>query len=118
MAKKSAADQLKHFKQRLEASKRWRKDDGYDATWRRMTDMYKGHHYEDFRDEDRLLVNIAFATINIIAPNISVNYPKITVNATNPENAANAVIAEAVVNYWWRYKGYSYRVPPCSKRHR
>lgn len=104
MAKKSAADNLKTYKQRLEASKRWRKDEGYDATWRRMTDMYKGHQYEDFRDEDRLLVNIAFSTINIIAPNISVNFPKITVNATNPENAANAVIAEAVVNYWWRYK--------------
>ena len=104
MAKKSAADQLKTYKQRLEASKRWRKDEGYDATWRRMTDMYKGLQYEDFRTEDRLSINIAFATINIIAPNISVNYPKISVNATNPANAANAVIAEAVVNYWWRYK--------------
>ena len=104
MAKKSAYDSLKHYKQRLEASKRWRKDDGYDATWRRMTDMYKGLQYEDFRTEDRLSINIAFATINIIAPNISVNYPKISVNATNPVNAANAVIAEAVVNYWWRYK--------------
>ena len=104
MAKKSSYDHLKHYKQRLEASKRWRKDDGYDATWRRMTDMYKGLQYEDFRTEDRLSINIAFATINIIAPNISVNYPKISVNATNPTNAANAVIAEAVVNYWWRYK--------------
>jgi hypothetical protein len=104
MAKKSSYDHLKHYKQRLEASKRWRKDDGYDATWRRMTDMYKGLQYEDFRTEDRLSINIAFATINIIAPNISVNYPKIAVNATNPANAANAVIAEAVVNYWWRYK--------------
>jgi hypothetical protein len=35
---------------------------------------------------------------------VSVNFPKITVNAVNPDNAANAVIAEAVVNYWWRYK--------------
>ena len=104
MAKKSSYDHLKHYKQRLEASKRWRKDDGYDATWRRMTDMYKGLQYEDFRMEDRLSINIAFATINIIAPNISVNYPKISVNAVNPANAANAVIAEAVVNYWWRYK--------------
>lgn len=104
MAKKSAYDSLKQYKQRLDASKRWRKDDGYDATWRRMTDMYKGLQYEDFRTEDRLSINIAFATINIIAPNISVNYPKIAVNATNPANAANAVIAEAVVNYWWRYK--------------
>lgn len=104
MAKKSNYDSLKEYKQRLDASKRWRKTDGYDALWRRMTDMYKGKQYEDYRHEDRLLINIAFATVNIIAPNISVNYPKITVNATNPANAANAVIAEAVVNYWWRYK--------------
>jgi hypothetical protein len=104
MAKKSASDQLKMYKQRLEASKRWRKDEGYDEVWRRLTDLYKGHQYEDYRDEDRLLVNIAFSTINIIAPNISVNFPKIAVNAVKPENAANAVIAEAVVNYWWKHR--------------
>jgi hypothetical protein len=104
MAKKSAADQLKAYKQRLEASKRWRKDEGYDEVWRRLTDLYKGHQYEDYRDEDRLLVNIAFSTINIIAPNISVNFPKIAVNAVKPENAPNAVIAEAVVNYWWKHR--------------
>lgn len=104
MARKSAADYLKQYKQRLEASKRWRKDEGYDATWRRMNDMYKGQHYEDYRNEDRLLVNIAFSTVNIIAPNISVNFPKITVNAVNPDNAPNAVVAEAVVNYWWKYR--------------
>ena len=66
MAKKSAYDSLKHYKQRLEASKRWRKDDGYDATWRRMTDMYKGLQYEDFRTEDRLSINIAFATADAL----------------------------------------------------
>jgi hypothetical protein len=104
MAKKSAADYLKNYKQRLEASKRWRKDEGYDATWRRMNDLYKGQHYEDYRNEDRLLVNIAFSTVNIIAPNIAVNFPKITVNSVSPDNAANAVIAEAVVNYWWRHR--------------
>ena len=104
MARRSAADYLKQYKQRLEASKRWRKDEGYDATWRRMNDMYKGQHYEDYRNEDRLLVNIAFSTVNIIAPNISVNFPKITVNAVNPDNAPNAVVAEAVVNYWWKYR--------------
>ena len=72
MAKKSVADYLKGYKQNIDASRRWRKDEGYDATWRRLVDMYRGHHYEDFRDEDRLLVNIAFSTVNIISPNISV----------------------------------------------
>jgi len=104
MAKKSVGDYLKGYKQSVEASRRWRKDEGYDATWRRLVDMYRGHHYEDFRDEDRLLVNMAFSTVNIISPNISVNFPKITVNSNKPEEAAQAVVAEAVVNYWWRHK--------------
>ena len=104
MAKKSAADHLKHYKQRLEASKRWRKNDGYDALWKRMNDLYRGKHFDDYKNEDQMLVNISFSTINVISPNISVNYPKITVNAVKPENAANAVIAEAVVNYWWKHR--------------
>ena len=104
MAKKSAADHLKHYKQRLEASKRWRKNDGYDSLWKRMNDLYRGKHFDDYKNEDQMLVNISFSTINVISPNISVNYPKITVNAVKPENAANAVIAEAVVNYWWKHR--------------
>ena len=104
MAKKSAADYLKQYKQRLEASKRWRKDEGYDGTWKRMRDLYRGYQFDDYRNEDRILVNVAFSSVNVISPSVSVNFPKITVNAVNPDNAANAVIAEAVVNYWWRYK--------------
>jgi hypothetical protein len=46
-----------------------------------MIDMYRGKHYVESSDSDQLLVNIAFATINVIAPGVSVNYPKITVNA-------------------------------------
>ena len=104
MAKKSSADHLKQCKMRLEASKKWRKNDGYDALWRRMNDLYQGKHFDDYKSEDQMLVNLAFATINVISPSISVNYPKITVNATSAEFAPQAVIAEAVVNYWWRHK--------------
>ena len=104
MAKKSGAEYLAICKSRIDSSRKWRKDDGYDATWRRMTDMYKGRHFDDYRTEDRILVNISFSTINVISPSISVNYPKITVNAVNPENAAQAVIAEAVTNYWWKHR--------------
>lgn len=102
MARKSAAERLKQYQQRLDASKRWRKEDGYDAVWRRLNDLYRGRHYEHYTNEDRLLVNVVFSTVNVISPAIAVNYPKITVNAVNPENAPNAVIAEAVVNYWWK----------------
>jgi hypothetical protein len=52
-----------------------------------MIDMYRGKHYKASTEEDRLLVNIAFATINVIAPGVSVNYPKITVNARKYEDA-------------------------------
>lgn len=108
MPRKSASEYLTQYKKRLEASRRWRKEDGYDATWRRLIDMYRGKQYEDFIDEDRMLVNISFSTVNVMGPNISVNYPKITVNSVNPQNAANAVVAEAVVNYWWRHNDIRY----------
>lgn len=104
MAKKSQSEQLGVYRSHLAASKKWRKDEGMDATWRRLLDLYKGKHYDQYSDEDRMLINISFSTVNVIAPAVAVNYPKITVNAVKPDNAANAVIAEAVVNYWWRYK--------------
>jgi hypothetical protein len=104
MARKSQSEQISKYRSHLAASKKWRKDEGYDATWRRLVDIYKGKHYDHYSDEDRMLINISFSTINVIAPAVAVNYPKITVNAQRPDNAANAVIAEAVVNYWWRYR--------------
>lgn len=104
MARRSHSDLLKDYNERLSSSKRWRKDDGYDAVWRRLVDLYKGKHFDSYSQEDRVLVNMVFATVNVIAPSIAVNHPKITVNARNPDNAAQAVIVEAVVNYWWKYR--------------
>jgi len=104
MARRSHAELLKDYNQRLSASKRWRKDEGYDAIWRRLVDLYKGKHFNSYSEEDRVLVNMVFATVNVIAPSIAVNHPKIAVNATNSDNAAQAVIVEAVVNYWWRFR--------------
>jgi len=102
VARRNLGDYLKKQKMAIESSRKWRKDDGYDATWQRLKDMYRGRHFDDYKNEDQMLVNIAFSTVNVISPSISVNYPKITVNAVSPDNAANAVIAEAVVNYWWK----------------
>lgn len=102
MARKSNSERLASYRKRLDTSKRWRKEEGYDQIWKRMSDLYRGRHYDYYSESDRLLVNICFSTVNVIVPAVSVNYPKITVNATKPEQAAQAVIAEAVVNYWWR----------------
>lgn len=112
MARPSNSDILAKYKQHIQKSKRWRREEGYDDTWRRLIDMYRGRHYEYATDEDRLLVNIAFSTVNVISPSVSVNYPKIAVNARKPEDAPRAVITEAVVNYWWKH----YKVKPEFRR--
>ena len=104
MARPSNSEILSRYKNKIVSSKRWRKEESYDETWKRLNDLYRGRHYEYFSDEDRVLINMAFSTVNVISPSISVNYPKITVSAVDPENAPNAVVAEAVVNYWWKHK--------------
>lgn len=106
MARPSNNEILARYRKKITQSKRWRREEYYDDTWRRLVDLYQGKHYEHYADEDRILVNLAFSTVNVIAPSISVNYPKITVNAVNPDNAGQAVIAEAVVNYWWRHRNF------------
>jgi len=106
MARPSNSDLLARYRKKITLSKRWRREETYDDTWRRLNDLYRGRHFDYFAEEDRVLVNLAFSTINVIAPSIAVNYPKVTVNAVNPDNAPNAVIAEAVVNYWWRNRNF------------
>jgi len=106
MARPSNNEILAKYRKKITQSKRWRREEYYDDTWRRLVDLYQGKHYEHYAEEDRILVNLAFSTVNVIAPSISVNYPKITVNAVNPDNAGQAVIAEAVVNYWWRHRNF------------
>lgn len=102
MARKSNTEILKNYRDRLEQSVRWRKEEQYDDCWRRMIDLYRGKHYHSYSEADRLLVNMAFATINVIWPGVSVNYPKIVVSARTSDKAPQAVMAESIVNYWWR----------------
>ena len=103
MARTSNQELITRYRKKINQSRRWRQEEKYDDLWRRMIDMYRGKHYVESSDSDQLLVNIAFATINVIAPGVSVNYPKITVNARKSEQAPNAVVTEAIVNYWWRH---------------
>ena len=87
MARTSNREIITKYRNKIEQSRRWRREENYDDTWTRMIDMYRGKHYKMSSEEDRLLVNMAFATINVIAPSVSVNYPKITVNARKYEDA-------------------------------
>lgn len=104
MARLSKNDALKRCRNRVQLSQRWREQEGYDSTWSRMIDLYRGRHFpRAMTNEDRIAVNIAFSTVNVIYPSISVNHPKVTVEAQHPEAEDMAVIAEAVLNYWWKH---------------
>ena len=110
MARKSRSERYENTKERLEMAKRWRHDEGYEDKWRRMIDLYRGKTYWDVGGiglpADRISVNLAFSTINVIAPSVAVNHPKITVVANREDDSDRAIFVEAIVNYLWRHHDY------------
>lgn len=96
---------LKRYRSRVHGSKEWRESEKYDKTWERLRDIYRLKMLKGLSDQDRIVVAVAFATANVIAPSVAVNYPKISVLATlpDPDHQASATIAEGVVNYWWKH---------------
>lgn len=112
MARPAHSDLLKRYSHKIRASKKWRDKEDLDQTWKRLINLYRGKHYQYLSEDDRLLVNIALSTVNVIAPSVAVNYPKITVNAVQPDDAARAIVVEGVINYWWRH----YKVRPEFRR--
>ena len=104
MARKTRQEKLESYTDKVDKCKRWRDQEQYEQTWRRLVDMYKGKHWPSTTstNSDLIAVNLAFSTINVIAPSVAVNYPKIVVQATNPENRDRAAFVEAVANYLWK----------------
>lgn len=103
MARPSNKSFLASYRRKIDHSRKWRKEEKYDKLWRRMIDLYRGKHFDDLSDEDKILVNAAFSTINVIAPSVAVNHPKITVGARRSEDGDKAIVTEAIINYWWRH---------------
>lgn len=103
MARPANRDVLAHQRKKIEHSRKWRKQENYDKLWKRMIDLYRGKQFPDMTEEDRMLVNVCFSTINVIAPSVAVNHPKITVGARKSEDGDKAIITEAIINYWWRH---------------
>lgn len=101
---KSDTEMLRRYRDRISATKRWREDEKYDRTWKRLRDVYRLRPFQNWSPEDRIAVAIAFSTINVIGPSVAVNYPKITVNSRDedPDQINKAVMVEAIINYWWR----------------
>jgi hypothetical protein len=106
MPARKKTDVLKRYQAELQRGINWRNGDDYDGLWRRMIDLYKGKHYANMSSADRIVVNRAFATKNVIAPSVAVNNPKFTVEARKPEEAPQAIITQEVLNYLWRVNRY------------
>ena len=110
MARKSKAELFEQYSRRVEMSRRWRQQEGFEDTWRRLIDLYRGKHWDgSTTEEDLVAVNLAFSTVNVIAPSVSVNHPKIVVSANRPEDEDRAAFVEAVINHLWRH--YDFRTP-------
>ena len=108
MARKTRAEQHSVTLQKITNAARWRDDMGYDQLWRRMVDLYRGKHWPrtSVNNEDLIAVNLAFSTVNVIAPAVSVNHPKIVVTPNQPEDEDRAAFVEAVVNHLWRHHDF------------
>ena len=108
MARKTRAEQHSITLQKITAAARWRDEMGYDQLWRRMVDLYRGKHWPrtTVSNEDLIAVNLAFSTVNVIAPAVSVNHPKIVVTPNKPEDEDRAAFVEAVVNHLWRHHDF------------
>ncbi len=105
---KPQAELLSYYGQELERSKEWRETEGYDDCWTGMVDLYRGESIfpaSGRASEDRIAINQAFSTINVIYPAVSVSRPQITVVANQPELETRAVFVQAMVNHQWeRYR--------------
>lgn len=112
MAPPKLVDHLTNYTAKLSKSKKWRSND-YDDTWDRMKDLYRGKHWEAGGEGDQIVINMIFATINVINPSVSVSNPRFTVSARKPEQEAQAMFAEEVVNYIWRTNKYQQQFRLC-----
>lgn len=106
---KTSNEKLKRYQHQIELAQQWRNQEGFDDLWSRLIQLYKGKHFTGLSHEDRIAINISFATINVIEPAISVNRPKITVLANQQENEDRSLFAQAILNYWWQH--YDFQNP-------
>lgn len=102
MARQSHSELLNEYRQRYGNSRRI-VTDNYSPTWARLINLYRGKQYNNAVPFDRMLINMAFATINILYPSVSIGRPKIIVSPRGPDDADQSIIAEAIVNYWWEH---------------
>lgn len=105
--RKAQSELLGVYESELRRSQEWRATEGYDQLWVDLVDAYRGKGIlppnSSASAEDRIMINQAFSTINVIYPSVSVAFPKINVAASRPELADRGVIVDAMLNYQWRH---------------
>lgn len=99
-------DTLKRYRMRIEGVKSWRESEQYEKVWERLRDIYRLRSFDSISEEDRIVVAVAFATINVIEPSIAINHPKFTIAANQEDEEDKATIAEAALNYWWKHHDF------------
>ena len=104
MARETKSERFTKVYDRIELARRWRSDQLLDQKWRRMIDLYRGKTYFGDRGNyvgdvgyDRVSVNLAFSTINVIEPSVAVNHPKITVTANKEGDQDRAIFVESII---------------------
>jgi len=105
MARQSNSDKLSQYRQKINLAQKVLEQQNYIQLWQRLINLYRGRHYRGAGVGDRLLVNVAFSTINTLAPAIAIGRPKINVNPRRPEDGDKAVVTESIINYWWQHYG-------------
>ena len=108
MVKKTRLENLNESRERVRKCEQWRESENLDGTWRRLNDLYRGKHWPSttVNNQDLISVNLAFSTVNVIAPSVAVNYPKVVVQANNSDDRDRAVFVEAVINHLWRHHDF------------
>jgi hypothetical protein len=105
---KTQSELLAFYQNELKRSKNWRTSSttNYDKAWKRYIDLYQGRYLDGDPSTDQLVVNMVFATINVMAPAVAINNPRFVVNARNPESGFTAILTEEVLNWLWRTYDY------------
>ena len=107
MARPKPTDALKRYQSELARGRNHRADGDREGKWSRMVSLYEGDHYQGDAKGDRMVVNRAFKTKNVISPSVALRNPKFMVTARLPEHAAQALLTTDILNYVWtsnRYK--------------
>lgn len=99
---------LARYRRRIQTARAFREHEQLPDLWRRMSDLYRGKQFpQSSTAEDRIVINVSKATIDIIVPSTTVTHPQITVNSRTPENEDGAWIVSAAVNYEWQHRNFT-----------